>query len=79
MRRLTQKSRLVSLISNRKAEMRNLKLFAITGRSQAISSPTAQKTKITQFKELFWKIKIQQRKEMLSINNKIPRVKKLIE
>jgi hypothetical protein len=35
-----------------------------------------KKTNITQFKELFWKIKIQQRKEMLSINNKIPRVKK---
>jgi hypothetical protein len=35
-----------------------------------------KKTKITPFKELFWKIKIQQRKEMLSINNKIPRVKK---
>ena len=35
-----------------------------------------KKTKITQFKELFWKIKIQQRKEMLSINNRIPRVKK---
>ena len=35
-----------------------------------------KKTKITQFKELFWKIKIQQRKEMLSMNNKIPRVKK---
>jgi hypothetical protein len=33
-------------------------------------------TKITQLKELFWKIKIQQRKEMLSMNNKIPRVKK---
>ena len=35
-----------------------------------------KKTKITPFKELFWKIKIQQRKEMLSINNRIPRVKK---
>jgi hypothetical protein len=35
-----------------------------------------KKTNITQFKELFWKIKIQQRKEMLSMNNKIPRVKK---
>jgi hypothetical protein len=35
-----------------------------------------KKTNITQFKELFWKIKIQQRKEMLSINNRIPRVKK---
>jgi hypothetical protein len=35
-----------------------------------------KKTKITQFKELFWKIKIQQRKEMLSMNNKIPRAKK---
>ena len=35
-----------------------------------------KKTKITPFKELFWKIKIQQRKEMLSINNWIPRVKK---
>jgi hypothetical protein len=35
-----------------------------------------KKTKIKQFKELFWKIKIQQRKEMLSMNNKIPRVKK---
>jgi hypothetical protein len=36
-----------------------------------------KKTNITQFKELFWKIKIQQRKEMLSMNNKIPRVRKL--
>jgi hypothetical protein len=36
-----------------------------------------KKTNITLFKELFWKIKIQQRKEMLSINNRIPRVKKL--
>ena len=35
-----------------------------------------KKTNITPFKELFWKIKIQQRKEMLSINNRIPRVKK---
>jgi hypothetical protein len=35
-----------------------------------------KKTKITPFKELFWKIEIQQRKEMLSINNKIPRIKK---
>jgi hypothetical protein len=35
-----------------------------------------KKTKITQFKELVWKIKIQQRKEMLSMNTKIPRVKK---
>jgi hypothetical protein len=37
-----------------------------------------KKTKITQFKELFWKIKIQQRKEMLSTNNKIPRVEKSV-
>jgi hypothetical protein len=35
-----------------------------------------KKTKITQFKELFWKIKIQQRKEMLSMHTKIPRVQK---
>jgi hypothetical protein len=35
-----------------------------------------KKTNITPFKELFWKIKIQQRKEMLSINNRIPRIKK---
>jgi hypothetical protein len=33
-------------------------------------------TNITPFKELFWKIKIKQRKEILSMNNKIPRVKK---
>jgi hypothetical protein len=32
-----------------------------------------KKTKISQFRELFWKIMIQQRKEMLSM---IPRVKK---
>jgi hypothetical protein len=36
-----------------------------------------KKTKITPFKELLWKIKIQQRKEMLSMHTKIPRVKKL--
>jgi hypothetical protein len=35
-----------------------------------------KKTNITLFKELFWKIKIQQRKEMLSMHTKIPRVKK---
>jgi hypothetical protein len=35
-----------------------------------------KKTNITPFKELFWKIKIQQRKEMLSMHTKIPRVKK---
>ena len=35
-----------------------------------------KKTKITQFKELYWKIKIQQRKEMLSMNAKIPRANK---
>jgi hypothetical protein len=35
-----------------------------------------KKTKITPFKELLWKIKIQQRKEMLTMNNRIPRVKK---
>jgi len=35
-----------------------------------------KKTNITPFKELFWKIKIQQRKEMLSMHSKIPRVKK---
>jgi hypothetical protein len=35
-----------------------------------------KKTNITQFKELFWKIKIQQRKEMLSMHTEIPRVKK---
>jgi hypothetical protein len=35
-----------------------------------------KKTNITHFKELFWKIKIQQRKEMLSMHSKIPRVKK---
>jgi hypothetical protein len=35
-----------------------------------------KKTKITRFKELFWKIKIQQRKGMLSVHTKIPRVKK---
>jgi hypothetical protein len=35
-----------------------------------------QKIKITPFKELFWKMKIQQRKEMLSMHTKIPRVKK---
>jgi hypothetical protein len=36
-----------------------------------------KKIQITPFKELFWKIKIQQRKEMLSMHTKIPRVKKL--
>jgi hypothetical protein len=35
-----------------------------------------KKTKITQLKELFWKIKIQQRNEMLSMHSKIQRVKK---
>jgi hypothetical protein len=35
------------------------------------------KIKITPFNELFWKIKIQQQKEMLSMHAKIPRVKKL--
>jgi hypothetical protein len=35
-----------------------------------------KKTKITQFKELFWKIKILLRKEMLSMHTKKPRVKK---
>jgi hypothetical protein len=35
-----------------------------------------KKIKIAPFKELFWKIKIQQQKEMLSMHTKIPRVKK---
>jgi hypothetical protein len=36
-----------------------------------------KKIKITPFRELFWKIKIQQQKKMLSMHTKIPRVKKL--
>jgi hypothetical protein len=35
-----------------------------------------KKTNIIPFNELLWKIKIQERKEMLSMHSKIPRVKK---
>jgi hypothetical protein len=38
-----------------------------------------KKTNITPFKELFWKIKIQQRKKMIRMHTKIPRDKKSVD